>query len=387
MHEQQARLIPTLWKYLIKNWVGIFCTALLGIVILLLSTRLEEVARFISLGASAEKIALFIVLQIPYVLQIAIPVSGCLAGFLLFARMSSSGELIAARSVGYSLKELVAPLFIISSIGSLCMFGAMFDIAANCHFAAKKLEHDVRTEEPLALLQGNQSLGGQSYLLDLEGSLRTGSSAKNFIACFTTTEQGRLKIFLADEVFNRKGLLEANNFLALSTEKPKNPQTPGSLLIEQAESKQTPTSHLHEFVEKTHWKINPDHCSLSVVFARTQDLKQAISKALYMDEAVKKEIKELGKFITEPYRRFSLSIGLMTLTMAGAMAGVHIGRHKKRGRFLLPLVLFGVFMACYLAGKNLDNLPIPAILCYLLPHPFLLAAAWELKKQTELGIE
>lgn len=379
--------MPTIWKYLIKSWLGIFATSLLGIITLLLSTKLDEVARFISLGASISRILFFILLQIPYVLQIALPVSGCLAGFLLFLRLSENGELVAARSVGYSISSLLRPIVWITSIGSILMFGWIFDLSAKSHLAAKKLEYDVRSEEPLAMVQSSQFLQNQGYSLELEGSLRTGGCAKNLIVCFQKDIDDRLKLFLADTVHNKQGVLEADHFLALSTDKPKNLSSPSTLIIEQAEHKQTPTSHMDEFVEKKHWKVNADHCPMSSVWARMKDLQKETSVHAYQKSHAKTSAKELGKYISEPFRRLSLSLALTTLTLAGMLSGILSKRKGNKDRFVLPIVLFGFYMACYLAGKNMDALPIPSITCYLLPHPFLIAASLLLKKQAELGIE
>lgn len=383
----KSRQLPTIWKYLIKGWLGIFGTCLLGIIVLLLSTKLDEVARFISLGASVTRIIFFILLQIPYVLQIALPVSGCLAGFLLFMRLSENGELVAARSVGYSLSSLIRPILWVTSIGSILMFGWMFDLSAKSHLAAKKLEYDVRSEEPLALVQNSQFFGNQGYSLELEGSLRTGGCAKNLIVCFQRTPEARLKLFLADTVHNKKGVLEAENFLALSTDTPKSLTSPSKLIIEQAEHKQTPTAHMDELVEKKHWKVNADHCPMSAVWARMKDLEKDTAVHAYQKSHGTNTSKELGKYISEPFRRLSLSLALITLTLSGMLAGILAKRKQSKDRFVLPIVLFGFYMACYLAGKNMDELPIPAIACYLLPHPLLVIASCLLKKQAELGIE
>jgi len=375
--------MPTLWRYYLKNWFQLFFTSLFGIIVLLLSTKLEEVARFIALGASFSKIILFVLLQIPYGLQIALPIAGCAAGFFLFARMSANGELVAARAVGYSFTRILAPLLGIGCLGSLLMFGWMFNGAAKSHFAAKKLEFDVKAQEPLALVQGSQFLGNQEYSLELEGSLRRGSSAKNVVVCFHPSDEGRLKLFLAHEVYNKDGILEAHDFLALSTEKPKTALSPSTLIIEQAEKKMTSTLHMHELVEKKHWKVNPDHCALSVVFARKKDLQQLVATEMYRGGKSSNNRKDLGKYISEPFRRISLSLAFLTLTLAGSLSGIQTGRKTRKEKYFIPICLFGFYMACYLAGKSMDSLPWPSILCYLIPHPILLVSSWKLKQQAE----
>ena len=51
---------PVIWKHLLKEYLRALGICLFGIVALLLSTKLEEVARLISLGAQTTKILAFV---------------------------------------------------------------------------------------------------------------------------------------------------------------------------------------------------------------------------------------------------------------------------------------------------------------------------------------
>ena len=176
---------------------------------------------------------------------------------------------------------------------------------------------------------------------------------------------------------------QIHDFLALSTDNPKGELSPSTLIIEQAEKKITSTKHMSEVVEKKHWKVNADHCALSVVFARKKDLEQGIATLLYKGDKSNNDIKDLGKYTSEPFRRISLSLAFLTLTLAGALSGIQSRRKTKKEKYLVPIFLFGFYLACYLAGKSMDSLPWPAIVCYLLPHPLLLIASWKLKQHAE----
>ena len=166
---------PVLWTHIIINYCRSLLICLFGIVALLLTTKLEEMARFVALGASASKIGLFVLYQIPYLLQIALPISSLVAGFTTLFQMSINGEVTAARATGYSISSIVTPISCCSLLLSLVMMWAVFDLSAKCHLAAKELGYDVREEEPLSFVQCSRFLADHGASLELMGSLRSGA--------------------------------------------------------------------------------------------------------------------------------------------------------------------------------------------------------------------
>ena len=92
--------LPTLWRYFLAQYCKALGVSLFGFIIILLSTRLEDIARLVSLGASFLPIVLYILYQIPYVLQLAVPISSLVASLFLFQRLSANNELTAIREIG-----------------------------------------------------------------------------------------------------------------------------------------------------------------------------------------------------------------------------------------------------------------------------------------------
>ncbi len=382
---------PVFWKCLIRRYIAFFCLATGTIVILLLTSRLEEVARFIAVGASVGKILLFISYQIPYILQIALPIGGFIAGYALSSRMSQAGEITALRSIGKSITEIFRPILAASCFLSFLTFLLLFDFAAKSHLATKKLEYDVRAEEPLALLQSGHFLDEHSIALELSGSLKTGSHAKNVVICMMPKGQDRLTLALFSDAETEEGIFIGETLSIFSTTSAPSSKKNAiahtdTVCVENAVRKKTPTHYVHEMTQKKKWNVGADHLPMSTVLAMRKDLSQKLEIEHYQGKVPKNLLKKYGRFTSEPWRRISLSLAITTLTWIGLLFGISIQRTKSPFQLGFALIPFFAFMALYLMGKNIDEVPLAAIFSFILSHILLFGIAKVKKNRIEQGI-
>lgn len=89
--------MPILWRYLLKNYFQVFFLCVTGFISILLVTRVQEIARLAALNSQIDIIILFTLCQIPYILPIAIPISGLISAILLVQRLSHTQELSTLR--------------------------------------------------------------------------------------------------------------------------------------------------------------------------------------------------------------------------------------------------------------------------------------------------
>jgi len=381
--------LPIIWGHLIKEYIKILSICLFGIITLLLSTRLEDVARFVALGAPVGKIVAFILYQIPYMLQIAIPLASLVAGFTLFSNMSSSGELTALRSTGYSLQALLSPLSFFTAFMAVVMMWGLFDVSAKSRYAIKKLEFDVREDEPLTFIQNSRYFFKHGISMELTGSLRTGQSAKDLLFCLPSSKNDRLCLVMIKQAHAKHNCLHGNYMSILSSTPPaSSTRAFGSLFIENADKKKTPIGQVHELAQKKTWRIAPEYMPLSVVRAKRQELQQQVDAREYKGLNTKKFDTLIQKFSSEPFRRLSLSLAVFSLYLVGAISGMRNHRSSRRLLAIIrPLFAFAVFIAFYLAGKNVDEKAVAAIGFYLSVHLLLLVYAHKRKNKLELGME
>ena len=269
------------------------------------------------------------------------------------------------------------------------MMWGIFNLSARSHNAAKELEYDVREEAPLAFIQSGRFLAEHGVALEMNGSLCNGQQAKNILMCLTPPGTGRLSLVLLKSSIAEPKALLGKTMTIISSKAPQTADLKfGSLLVENADEKRTPTDFVHEFAKKKHWRPGPDQFSLSVVRAKQQVLQREVAVKQYKGHSAKKLDKQLQQLTSEPYRRLSLSLAVYTLCIAGAVSGIRTSRLPRRfWHVLCPLLAFGLFVTAYLTGKNLDDIAPIAICFYVLPHLALWKFSSSMKTRLEHGME
>lgn len=374
-------LFPLLWRYLFLQYGKTLLLSLLGFLILLLSTRLEEAAKLVSLGTSFSSVLLYIIYQIPYVLQIALPISTLIGALYLFQRLSANNELTAARASGISLFELMAPLMLFSILIAAMSFELFFDLSAKAHLEAKKLEYSVREMQPLAVLQNSRMLESRGVKLDMKGSLVPDKHASDFMIAMNTGVSGQATLILIKEVASDNNTLFGQNTTVITTKD-------NDLILENTQENAT---SLHEVALQANkhrmWKAGNDLLSLPLLLAKKSDLMQKAELKLAKDKVPKGVYRKMRKVDAEIIRRFSLALSIITFTLAGASFGCFVGRMHRRRRFVYVVALTGFFLVCYLAAKGLEEKPLTAIILYLSPHVVLILASIRRLLNIQNGLE
>lgn len=98
--------MPIVWRYLLSHYLKVLVLCVTAFIAVLLTTRLDEIAHFASMGPEGFYIILYTLYQIPYILPIAIPISCLISSILLIQRLSRSHELTALRASGMGLKTI-----------------------------------------------------------------------------------------------------------------------------------------------------------------------------------------------------------------------------------------------------------------------------------------
>lgn len=171
----------TIWKHILRAHIAPF---LFSVVVLMFIFLLQFIMKFLDQlagkGLSASVIAEFIVLNLAWMLVLAVPMSVLVATLMAFGSMASTNEITAMRASGVSLYKMIAPVFLVSVI--LCVWLLRFnnDVLPDANHRAKALTTDIYRKKPtLSLVPGlfSQDLPGYSILVrktfetsnDLEG--------------------------------------------------------------------------------------------------------------------------------------------------------------------------------------------------------------------------
>jgi len=371
-------LLPLLWRYLFLQYGKTLLLSLAGFLLILLSTRLEDAAKLLALGTSLGSVCLYILYQIPYVLQIALPISTLIAALYLFQRLSANSELTAARASGISLFELLAPLMLFSILIGVCTFELFFDVSAQAHLEGKKLEYTVRNTQPLSILANSTMLEKRGVKLDMKGSLISDKYAQDMILAMNT---GSLSLILAKKVASNNNTLHGEDTTLITTR-------PNGLLIENTKENATSLAEVALVANKHRmWKAGNDLLSLPLLLAKRSELEEAVEAKLIKEQSPKSKLRKIRRIDAEIVRRLSLALSIVTFTLLGIAYGATVGRMNKTKRLLWVTLLTGLFLVSYLAAKGLEEKPFTAIILYTVPHIVIVIASVRRLLNIQRGVE
>lgn len=348
----------------------------------LLTTRLDEIAHFISLGSEGAYILLFTLYQIPYILPIAIPLSCLISALLLMQRLSTTHELTAFRASGLSLREILTPILIAAAILSVVNFFIVSEIATHSHLQSGMLKSKLRALNPLLILHNKHLVRMKGLYFDILGASRMGESASSIILAMPNKSQNQMNILLAkqvnvdSELFTGKGLTLITGGAGEGSD---------SILVENIGFTETSLEDFSHFFQKKMWTINPDHLRLPLLRARIENEKKLLQEA--PAEEKKMIRKAINRSYSEIMRRVSISLGVFTLTLLGAACGLRIGRRQSNAGFFIMIGLVSLYMVSFFAAKAFEGNIWASGLLYVIPQTLMILFSILLIRRISRGKE
>lgn len=366
-------MIPLLWRYLLKNYLKVFFLSIFAFICILLLMRVQEIARFITFGASKTTIALFILLQFPLILPLAIPISSLIASTLLVDKLNTYHELTSLRSQGLSIKEILYPLKLISLFLALLNFAIASELTPTTRLKGRNLMYEATAHNPFALIRANKVAKLKDCYAELNMSSDS-KKAKDIIVGFINPKSERINLIIADEmsVEDKENLLLGKNVAFISSLNSKNEDSFDHLVIENYGKIENSSSMIVSLLQESQMR-------------RISNQKLRI-KPLVIRTFIAPSLKEKKGCILEILRRCSLSLATYSFTMLGSVFSLHIGRQRnKKALFKIALTTLFFFIS-YLIAKSSSHLWL-GILFFALPHLFIYVATTRHKTRVNLGIE
>jgi lipopolysaccharide export system permease protein len=372
---------PTLWRYFLSQYLKVFGLSLFGFLTILLATRLEDFTRFISLGADLASTILYLFYQIPYVMQIALPISCLIGALYLFQNLSQSHSLTSLRASGISLFEIILPLLLFSVFLSFFTFYAVLNISAVSHRKAKELEFQMRSLNPLALMHNTKLLEEKGLNVDMKGSLARDGKAYDFVMAIRNGDNNKPALFIAKKMKVYDDHIKGSNLATICAFDPEVNTGFDHLIIENSKENQIRLTDLADAVNTKHLRLGNDDLKLGMLLAKREHLEKLIS-----EKNNKYRQNLLARTDTEILRRLSLSLSLISFTLLGIAFGSTLGRVQTRTRLLYTLLLVAFFLTCFLGAKALATRVLPSAILYFLPHGVLIYASLRRLMRLQQGL-
>lgn len=340
----------------------------------LLITRLKDIARFTSLTPHPSKILLYTLFQIPYILPIAIPISCMISAFLLFQRLSQTEELTSLRSCSFSIKKIITPIIVISILISFINFYISSEITPYCRIGSKKLAASEMTVNPIALLEKKNLLNIKNAYIDMDVA-EDRTLAKDLIFIIKNRSTNRLNLLSAKKISVKDKKFIGERISIISHLDDQNEKGFDTLIIENQKNMEADSKTISKYMKPTTFSINPLHLPTKLLLAR---------------EKFKRTIKEGEKYIfsiVEIMRRVALSLSAFSLTFIGICFGIEIGRNRSRKKLILASIFALLILLSFMIGKAFKYQVIASSLFYLLPQPIIIALSSVRLKKISGGIE
>ena len=360
--------MPLFWRYLLKEYFQVFFLSVLGLIGILLLTRVQEIARLACIYPDISQIGLFILLQIPYILSFVIPISALVSAILLFQRLSSTHELTAFRASGVGIRMLITPLALAAFLVAVIHFIVVAEITPRSRHDSHTLIQDLAMSRPFFLTKKSHHLQSQKSYIDME-IIASGKEAKQMIIGLHNPSYHRLTLVLAKEVAFNHSLMEAKNMAVIWTIKTAE-EGYDHLMIENQETVCTPASAFLSFFQKAPNRTRLEYLPIRGVI---QMLHSQLDNSI-----VKKAQSEI-------YRRFFFSIHTFALAMLGFSLGIDIQREKKSPKIGVVILFSTLTFFSFMAAKSLHATPHRALFFYILPSPLLLFVSYLGQKQIMRG--
>ncbi len=170
-----------IWTHILRTHLTPFLFSLCVLMaIFILQFIMKFMDQLVGKGLSAGVIVEVIVLNLAWMVVLAVPMSVLVATLMAFGGMSSSNEITAMRAGGLSLYRMVTPVFIASIVICFLLIQFNNDILPDTNHKAKVLSSDIYRKKPtLSLIPGlfSQDISGYTILVrrtfehsnDLEG--------------------------------------------------------------------------------------------------------------------------------------------------------------------------------------------------------------------------
>ena len=142
--------------YIFKEMVPTFITGLILFTFIVLAGRVLKLTEWmVNHGTGLSQVMLIIVYTIPYVLFFTLPMATLLASLIAFSRLNEDNEIIALKSSGVSLYQIVPPVVTFSIISYvLASFVAIYLFPIGNHAMARLLFEIAQTNTSIGIKQG-----------------------------------------------------------------------------------------------------------------------------------------------------------------------------------------------------------------------------------------
>lgn len=379
-----------IWRYLLSQYLKVMVLCVVAFISILLTTRLDEIAHFATLGSEGIYIFLFTLYQIPYILPIAIPISALISSIILIQRLSHTHELTALRASGLPFRDILTPILFAAAFLSVVNFYIVSEMATHSHLETSTLKSRLRAINPLLIVHNKHLVRMKGLYFDILGASQVGETASDAILAMPNRSSGLIHLMLAKKLTASPLSFVGEKVTLITNTQGNNAEYFDNLMIENLETTTTASGDFAQLLQKKAWTINNDHLKFSLLRIRLEEEKNELDRKR-KEGALPGEIKILQRKInrtyTEVIRRISVSLAVLTFTFMGAAFAVSIGRTRSNKGLFVVIAVASLTLISYFVAKGIDDQFAASTFLYLAPHFIIILLSILVLNRLSKGIE
>ncbi|SCA64346.1 hypothetical protein AB751O23_AZ_00070 [Chlamydiales bacterium SCGC AB-751-O23] len=345
--------MPIFWKYLLKHFFKVFFNCTLAFIIVLLVTRLEEIAKIAAYGANIYTLILFTLHQIPYILPIVLPLSGLIASFLLFSNLSKNQEFTAFRSSGLSLRQILAPILIISFFLGIANFYITSELATQSHLKTRRIAGQLALVNPLLLLQDKKLLRYQNAYVEMNSGVNK-ETVEDLLLFSYSEKTDHINMIRADKLQFKDQQITGERVSFVNVAQGDSLNGFDHIIIENQKKIATDAQNLNYFFRRSGWRLSNDHLKARLLLAKYKSIKKELKSAQTLNQSKEAKIT-LSQINSEAIRRISLGFAVFSFCLLGSAFSMRSQRSLNRIDFYALCLLTATFLICFFLAKSLDR--------------------------------
>lgn len=382
--------MPILWRFLTSYFLKITLACVLAFESVLLAMQLDDIAHFAALGAPLHYILLFTFHQIPYILPIALPLSALIGSMLLMQRLSATHELTAMRAGGFSLRNILAPIWLSAAFLSVGNFWIASELSTQSHLQCNLLKTELRSINPLLLLNNKHLMRLKGFYFDALGASRVGESASDVILAVPNRHYERIYLMTGKNLKANSKQISGDRVTLITGMPHDDEEGFDQLLVENIKHSSTNVDDFSDVLQKKVSAINNDYLQMSLLLARINEQREQLAEAKLKEEnqaQIKSLTGHLNKSLIEIVKRFSMALSVFCFTLMGTAYGINISRKKDFRSLACVLGLTAFYLAAFFGAKGADHNFWLASALYLAPLIVIISCSCYVLRRTAKGIE
>ncbi len=138
-----------LWWYILKAHIGPFFLAFIVVMfVFLLQFLMRFIDKIVGKGLDLWTIVQLIVLNLAWMVVLALPMAALVASLMAFGSLAASNEMTAMKSAGVSFPRMLFPVFLAGLLLAYADLRFNNDILPNANHSAKDLANDIQRKKP-----------------------------------------------------------------------------------------------------------------------------------------------------------------------------------------------------------------------------------------------